>query len=268
MDKLLKHLEFLQASSEKTCNYLSDKEINTIPFFCLGLLKRIQDTTTSTKALFEILLQNHNHGFSIGLLLRALIFDSLISMNLMKLINDCEVQGKNTEATDEAVKEFCDKFLSDGLKTTLNYIQDAKTFEMRTAAETADSFKNMGNLYQPYFDNYQDDGTKPKLIFKDSPTARNLFEILAKSTDLKEVSKIYDSYTYLSKYEHFGIVYYNAINEDLDSKLNIFTKAVEAFVGHNAILHFILAKYSQNDEFIKEQSRFVNDYLLKNVLNS
>lgn len=269
MDKLIKHLEFLQASSEKTCNYLSDKEINTIPFFCLGLLKRIQDTTTSTKALFEILLQNQKHGFSIGILFRALILDTLLSMYLTMSIKIGEAQEKTSEEIERDVAEFCNKFLSDGLKETLNYIKDAKTFCMRTEIETAQSFIKMGEVYRPFFDNYQDDGTVPilKSEFKDKTTAKEMFKQLAENNDFKEVSKIYDIYSYLSKYEHFGIVYFHAINENLDSKLNIFSKAVEAFVGHNAILHFVLAKYSQNDAFITEQLRLANDYLLKNVIN-
>lgn len=125
----------------------------------------------------------------------------------------------------------------------------------------------MGNIFNPFFDNYQIDGTKPKLKFTKRFKAIQLFEKLAKNNDFEKASEIYDIYTYLSKYEHFGIVYFHAINENLDGKLDIFSKAVKAFIGHNAILHFVLAKYSQNDEFIKEQSQFANDYLLNNVIN-
>jgi len=262
MDVLIKHLDFLQASSERTCRYLSDKEINTIQFFCLGLLRRIENTTTSTKVLTGLLLQNHEHGFSIGILFRTLMVDTLISMNLLKLISDNEAQGATKEEKEKAVNEFCNTFLSDGLKETLNYIQDAKTFGMKTADETALIFKNMSNVYKPFFKNYQDDGTRPELKYNKKHTAKQLFENLAKSNDLKELSKIYDSYSYLSKYEHFGIVYFHSINENFDSKHDLFNKATEVFVRHNAFLHFVLSKYSGNDPFIKKQSQLANDYFL------
>lgn len=267
MDELIKLLDFLQASSDKTCRYLSGKEINTIQFFCLGLLRRVDDTTTATKALFELLPKNHKHEFSIGIMFRALVLDTLISMNLFKLIKDLEAQAKTAEETEEAVKEFCNTFLSDGLNATLSYIQDAETLGMRTAAETEQAFKNMGHVYKPFFDNYPDDGSRPTLKFTKKHTAKQLFEILAKSNDLKEVAKIYDSYAYLSKYDHFGIIYYNAINEKLETKLNIYANAAEAFVAHIALIHVILARHSNNDEFINEQSRITNDYLLNNVIN-
>lgn len=268
MDKLIKHLEFLQASSEKTCNYLSDKKINTIPFFCSGLLRRIDDTTTSIKALFELLLPNQKHGFSIGLLFRALILDTLISMYILKFIKDLESQEKTPKETKIEVERLCKVFLSDGLSHALTYIEDAKKLRIRTEEEKIQDFITMGNIFKPFFDNYPNDGTRPKLKFNERFNAIQLFEKLAKNNDFEKASEIYDIYTYLSKYEHFGIVYFHAINEKLDGKLDIFSKAVKAFVGHNAILHWILAQYAENDIFIKEQSRLANDYLLNNVINN
>lgn len=265
MDEIIKHLEFLQASSDKTCQYLSGKEINTIQLFCLGLLRRVDDTTTATKALFELLPKNNKHEFSIGIMFRALILDTLISMNLFKLIKELEAQGKTAEEKEEAVKELCNTFLSDGLNATLSYIQDAETLGMRTSAETKQSFKYMGQVYKPFFDNYPEDGTRPTLKFAKKHTAKQLFEILAKSNDLKEVAKIYDSYAYLSKYDHFGIIYYNAINEKLETKISIYTNAAEAFIAHIALIHVILAIYSNNDKFINEQSQITNGYLLINL---
>lgn len=267
MNKILKHLEFLQETSDRTCQYLSSKEINVIQLFCLGLLRRMDDTTTATQVLFDLLPKNHKHEFSIGVMFRALVLDTLISMNLYKLIKELETQGKTPGETEEAVKEFCNTFLSDGLNATLSYIQDAETIGMRTADETAQSFKNMGHVYKPFFDNYPGNGTRPKLKFTKKHTAKQLFENLAKTNDLKEVAKIYDSYAYLSKYDHFGIIYYNAINETLDSKIKIYENAAEAFVAHVALVHVILARHSQNDKFINEQSRITNDYLLNNVIN-
>ena len=267
MDKLIKHLEFLQTSSDNTCQYLSGKEINTIQLFCLCLLRRIDDTTTATKVLFELLPKNNKHEFSIGIMFRALVLDTLISMNLYKLIKDLEADNKTSEETEEAIKEFCNIFLSDGLNATLSYIQDAETLGIRTAAQTAQAYKNMGMVYKPFFNNYPDDGTRPKLKFTKKYQAKQLFEILAKANGLKEVSKIYDSYAYLSKYDHFGIIYYNAINEKLDAKIKIYSDALEAFVAHHALIHVILARHSQNDAFTNEQATLANDYLLNQIID-
>lgn len=268
MKKLIDHLNFLQVVSDKTCQYLSGKEINTIQLFSLGLLRRVDDTTNATKVLFEFLPKNHKHEFSIGIMFRTLILDTLITMNLYKIIKDLEGQGKAEEVIEEAVKEFCNTFLSDGLNATLSYIQDAEKFGIRTKSETTKSFKNMGHVYKPFFDNYLGDGTRPALKFTKRYTAKQLFENLANTSDLKEVAKIYDTYAYLSKYEHFGIIYYHAINESLESKNNIYSNAAEAFVAHVVLIHIVLAKYSKYDDFINQQSQITNEYLLNNVINS
>jgi len=265
MDKLIKHLEFLQLSSDKTCQYFTGKEINTIQFFCLGLLRRIDDTTTSTKVLFELLPINNKHDFSIGIMFRALVLDTLISMNLYKLIKDLKADKKSPEETEEAIKVFCNTFLSDGLNTTLNHIQDAETFDMKTPAETAQAFKNMGHLYKSFFDNYPDDGTRPNLKIKEISNAKKLFQNLAKSNELKEISKVYDIYAYFSKYDHFGIIYFTAINEPLSIKLKIYKNVIEIFIAHHALIHEILSEFSSNDTFINEQKRLANQYLMSSL---
>lgn len=266
MDKLIKHLDFLQESSDKMCQYLSEKKINTIQFFCLGLLRRIDDTTTATKILFGLLSKNYKYEFSIGIMFRTLLLDTLIGMNLKKLINDSEAQGTDADI-EQSVNEFCNVWLSDGLRVTLNYIQDAETYGMRTAEETAHTFKSLGHTFKPFFDNYPNDGTRPALKFKNAPNAKEVFKNLAKTDYLKEAAKIYDSYVYLSKYDHFGSIYYHAINETLENKIKIYANAAETFVAHNALIHVVLARHSQNNNFINKQSRIANDYLLNNVIN-
>ena len=267
MDQLIKRLDFLQTTSEKTNQYLSGKELSTIQFFCSGLLKRIDDTTTSTKTLFELLPKNNKYEFTIGIMFRALILDTLISMNLFKLIDELK-KGKNSAEEAEAkVEEFCNTFLSDGLSNTLSYIQDAETFGMKSPEDTARTFKNMGNVFKPFFDNYPNDGTKPKLKFTKKHTAKQLFEILAKTENLKEISKIYDTYSYLSKYDHFGIIYYNAIHEKLETKLGIYDNISKTFVAHIGLIHVILERHSNNDSFLKSQLKLTNAYLLDIINN-
>ena len=267
MKKIIKHLAFIQNSSAHTCQYLSGKEINTIQLFCFGLLRRIDETATSTELLIKQLEHNPKFDFAVGILFRALLLDTLISMNMLNLIHELEAAQKTDEEMGIAIKEFCEDSLSDGLKQTLSYIEDAEKYFHKTPAETAATFKNLGATFKPFFDNYPDDGTKPVLKYKDQKTAKKWFEVLAKTNDLNEVSKLYDSYAYLSKYDHFGIVYYHAINEPLDSKIGIYSNVSEAFVAHNTLVHVILSRHSQDDQFLNEQKDKANSYLLNEVIN-
>jgi len=264
MDEIIKHLGFLQESSNKTCNYLYDKDLNVIQFFCLGLLRRIDDTTTTTKVLFELLPNNDKHEFTIGIMFRTLILDTLISMNLFELISDLKLKAKSKEEIDKEVIEFCNIFLSDGLNTTINYIDDAEKLKITTNIQTKAAFKNMGNIYNAFFENYQNDGSRPILKYKKKYTAKQLFEKLANSKNYSMLSKIYDGYAYLSKYDHFGIIYYNAINQESEYKMKIYSDAVQDFVAHNSFIHIILASNSNNDSIIDEYSQIAGNYLMKN----
>lgn len=230
--KTLEHLDFLQASSGRTCKYLSGKNINIVQLFCLGMLRRIHNTTTANRILYKQFEKNPSLDFSIGISFRALILDYLVSMSVLNEINEWEAEQKNDQEIDDAMKEVCEIFLSDGIRQTLSYIQDAEKLGFTTSKQTVETFKIMGEVYKPFLDNYPGDGTKPLLKHNNQKTAKQLFEILAKTKELKKASTLYDSYAYLSKYDHFGIIYYNAINEPIEKKIGIYFNVSEAIVAH------------------------------------
>jgi hypothetical protein len=212
--------------------------------------------------------KNLKHEFSAGVLTRALLLDTLISMNLYKLIKDSETSGKPESEIEALVKDFCETILSDGLEKTFAYLKSAKDFGFIDEQNLKDSYNNMADVHKPFLNPYPGDGSKPDLKHKQFYAPTKLFQNLANTSDLKKVASLYDTYLYYSKYDHFGILYYQVVRENHGKKLKIYLNAIESFVAAQALLHVVLAKYSSNDDFLNAQSALTNIYLLEKVIRT
>lgn len=267
METIICHLKFLEKNSSDTCNYLYPKQLTSIQTFCLGLLERLSHTTLTLKTLFQEIQSDRKHEFSAGILTRALLLDTLISMNLYKLIKDSEAVGKPETEIEASVKDLCETILSDGLEKTFSYLKSAKDFGFINEQQLKKSYNNMAVVHKPFLNPHFNDGTKPTLRHKQFYSPTKLFQNLANTVDLKKVASLYDTYLYYSKYDHFGILYYQVVRVNHQNKLMIYLKAIKSFAAAHAFLHVILAKYSSNDEFLKAQSDLTNKYLLEKVIN-
>jgi hypothetical protein len=268
METIKQHLDFLQKTSGETCSYLYPKELSSIQTFCLGLLERLSHTTLTLKTLFLEMEKELKHEFSAGILTRALLLDTLIDMNLFKLIKDAEAAGKPEAEIESLVKEFCETILSDGLEKTFAYLKSAKDFGFIDEQQLKNSYNNLAVVHKPFLNPHPGDGSKPDLKHKQFYAPTKLFQNLANTLDLKKVATLYDTYLYFSKYDHFGIMYYQVVREDHGKKLKIYLNAIEAFVAAQGLLHVVLAKYSANDDFLNSQAGLTNKYLLEKVIST
>ena len=98
--------------------------------------------------------------------------------------------------------------------------------------------------------------------------AIKLFKSLANSSNLKELSKIYDdAYLFFSKYDHFGILYFEVYRMKYEEKLQRIFRGIELFLGGQSILHIMLNQYTPNDTFVIEQSNLAATYLFEKVVS-
>lgn len=268
MDKINNHLEFLEKTSGETCNYLYSKSLTSTQTCCFGLLERLNYSTLTLITLFKEIRKEPKFDFSAGILTRALLLDTLISMNLYKLIKDSETLGKTESQIEILVKEFCETILSDGLELTFTYLKSAKDFNFIDEQQLKDTFNNMAIVHKRLLKSHPGDGSKPETKFKKPYSPNTLFKNLANSVELKKVAILYDTYLYFSKYDHFGILYHQVIRENLEDKLKIYENAIESFVAAQALLHVVLAKYSANDQFLNSQAILSNNYLIEKLVTS
>lgn len=266
MQDIFEHLDFTIAHIEKTNQYLNGNQLNSIQFFSATLLERLSKTAKGLKVLLVDINSNQDLEFSCGIILRSSLLDILIVQNLYKILVENEESSLTEPEKEATVKEFCNQMLADGLENTVKYIKAAKDVNIITQQQLADTYKKFVKNYQKFFEPYANDGTvpKPKYSFI-SPD--KLFKRLANTPKLKELSKIYDSYLFFSKYDHFGVLYYETSRQSYLEKLNRIRRGIELFIGTQAILHLALRMYSNNDAFLNEQSNIAAKYLDENILN-
>lgn len=267
MQDIFEHLDFTISHVEKTNQYLNGKQLNSIQFFSATLLERLAKASKGLKALLSVINNNQDFEFSCGIILRSSLLDILIVQNLYKILIENEESTKTEAEKEEIVKEFCDKMLADGLEKTVKYIKAARDVNIINQQQLTDTYKNFVNNYQKFFEPYANDGTVPKIKAKYAFVSPDkLFKYLANTPKLKELSKIYDSYLFFSKYDHFGVLYYETSRQSYLEKLNRIRRGVELFIGTQAILHLALRMHSSNDTFLNEQSRIAAQYLSDKIL--
>jgi hypothetical protein len=267
MEKIFQHLNFVIEHCGKTSNYLDKKNLNSIQFFCIGLLERLSNSSIALKTLLEKINSNTSLEYACGIILRSTLLDALIVLNLYGILIENEESVLPDEEKEKIVKDFCDTILSDGLENTMTYIKTARDFNIISQQQLEDTFKNFVANRQHFFEPYSNDGSQPVVKIKKYYSPKELFKRIANNPKLKELSKIYDSYLYFSKYDHFGILYYETSRQKYLTQLERINKGVELFIGTQSILHAALQKFSNNDTFLKTQSDISAKYLWDEILN-
>lgn len=259
------HLNFIIKNSTEVCNHLYGKELSLTPTFCLGIIERLCHSSKTIKSLLEKIELVPSHESSVGIILRTLLLDTLMGMNLFKIYCDSEVEGDSQEIIYEKSSIFCAINLSDGLSKTLSYLTDAKKYGYINEEQLKEAYKNTVTSKSYFFEPYHNDGTVPVLRHRKYFSPQKLFEVLASDPNMKKTASIYDAYLYFSKYDHFGIMYYEIIRMDKMEKQRIYIEAFEALVAHLTFLIIILLKTFEKDEFLKVKAMQVNEYFEKMV---
>lgn len=261
MDKPYKHIEFFVNHISKTLNYFNNKEVSKIQLFTIGLLQRLKHTSTHLKLILKNIINIPELEFSAGISIRALLLDTLIALNLFKILIESEKAQCSKTELEEIVKKYCNEMLSDGLSTTISYAELSKSVGFIDEAKLKESYNNFAISYKDYLEPHLSDGSKPKLKFAKALKPKELFTQLAKTAELKEISKIYDSYLYYSKYDHFGILYFDILKSPIDERFMQLKKSIRILVGHQANLFAVLEKFSNGDKFVEEQYKISENYL-------
>lgn len=266
MDKILQHLNFIIDTLSKTNSYLYPKQLTSTQLFCLGLFERLYNGCLSFQLLFDRVDKIPQIEFTIGITTRALLLDTLISMNLYRIYKDLRKQGKSAEEIEAVAKLYCETILSDGIDKTFDYLQMAKDLGYIDEIHLQKSFNNMAVVHKPFLEAHNNDGTRPQMKIKGYYSPTKLFKELAQTKDLKNVATLYDTYLFFSKYDHFGSLYYHAIREDFSKKTDTYKNAFEAYVASMAFLHIVLEESSPKDDFLLAQGYKTNKYLFDEII--
>ena len=259
-----KHLAFFINHIPKALQYYDQREVNSVQLFALGLLKRLNHASNSLMLILENIEQKPQLDFSAGITIRAILLDTLLGLNFYKLLKDNLPKKLPDEQIKLLTTEFCDIILADGLENTVKYFELARTLGFISNIEHKQLLNNFITNYSTYFEPHLNNGQMPRVKFERVKGPIELFKVIAGDSDMKNISRIYDLYLFYSKYDHFGILYFNVKDAPLHEKIDRLERSVYVFVRHCANLYDILERVSQKDKFIKKQYNIANNYLNQN----
>lgn len=268
MQKSLDHLDFIIKNSSTTQTYLEGKELDAIKMFCACMLERLNNVSKGVKELLPKINSIPTLDFSCGLILRSSMLDYLLTIAIYKIIYENERDNIDFFTGKERVEEFCHNALSDGLPQTLAFIKAAVESKILTSEKEKEIYNNLKYNYPKFFIEGNNDETGPILKSKKKVNARELFKDIANHPDISDLAFVYDLYVYFSKYDHFGILYYDIIRVSHIDKLNLFSKSIELMVNAQAFLHLALRLYSDDDKILIHQSEVSTNYLMSNIMNT
>lgn len=181
----------------------SAEERNIRFVFAVAMIERLQNGTEGLRVLFKEYVYNHHRfDFSIGIVLRSLLLDYMIMLNVLEIIDRDNLPDK------EKIKElddFCLRMLSDSAIYALKYFQanSDTLFGEKKKSILSQLVQNHPFCFEPY----ADDGSIPVLKVNKSYSQVELVKRLKNSAKYKHLSRKEDWYMYYSKYDHFGAMY-------------------------------------------------------------
>lgn len=216
----------------------------------------------SLKLILKNISEISELEFTAGITIRAIILDMLLGLNIYKLLKYNLSKGFSDNQLKDLTLEFCNGILADGLDKTikdLNLANALKFFDDNRLNEVYNNFaKNHKQFLKPHAGN----GEIPEIKYGRSYSPQALFNKLVGDPDMKKIAGIYGLYLIYSKYDHFGILYFETLKFTNAEKLNRLGKAINLFVNHCANLFDILERASKKDKFIESQYKIAADYLL------
>ena len=255
--KLLKpeyfeHLSFITNSSIRIGNYYGEKNVRSIEYICLGYIQRLRSYSKSIKILLEKEKDFVDVEVAIGIILRAQILDQITVLMLSDKI----------EKKSDDINVFLARILSDGLSHTARYLEDIKhqTFVKENDYDINKALLNLESKYNEILFRCE----LPEIEYRfDTKQKLKPFSAKDEAGELIYLNGMYDKYLWYSKYDHFGILFFEAFSSSTDSKIKYIENQIKEMTLTLTILIGILVGNNtvEGNEFIKQEYLLCTEYL-------
>lgn len=260
----LNDLDFIIKHGEDTCKHLHQQmPLNGINMFIYGLIERLYLSTIGLRNLVLQIDKEPRVEYSIGIILRTTILDILIALNFHKALIG---KGNSTsEGGAVASEQFANEILSDGLRLTMNYFENAKGEGLITEGELKANYSDLVNRFPIFFKTYLHDGSRPDLVFAAYYSPQKLFLNVYQQKEFKELSKLYDLYQFYSKYDHYGILYFELIRQPMSKKNEYIADVVREMLFHLFSMIRALGLVNIKDDYYEGIFKEIEQYLMHRI---
>jgi hypothetical protein len=263
-EKVSDILNFISKQGGLTLDHFDRKDMDDFKLYVIGLYERL---VKGIRSIQQLLLDKEGeltHEFSIGLIIRTLCLDSLIVYYLSNTVNNFDKSKDSDEKNYETLVEIARRGFSEGLTYAADTAKKAFDSGLFESNEHYLSYvDNYVKKHKNYFQDYTQRGKVPKLKYMPLENGWNLAKNLLK-TDFKHFSGLYFSYDVYSKYEHYGLLYYEVKHGNREEKKKEFLAICEKFIYTNALLG-VLMSFNSSDLFLQQlnhkNTEFLQNYI-------
>lgn len=265
IQKTIGHLDFFTANTPVALfQNLSEKIPSSVEWFTIGMIQRLVFSSRSLKLLLTNYEESEEHEFAIGIILRAILLDGLIGLNLLLVLKE-SLNANDMKHSIEKVNSYCMAVLGDSLVNTLKYFNGLHKDGLLELDALKDNFNEFTISYSEFLE--QPDGTDSMPVAKykiSAASATGHFKQLSKDSDLRKIGRrFFDLYQIYSKYDHFGFLYHRLKNTDSSQKIGKIWSSIELFVNHYANMCDLLDRVTQNNPTVKNMHVSASKYLTK-----
>ena len=259
METTINHLTFLREQLDNILLHYKGKKVESIEYFSLGMLERLNNSIVSLSILIPEYQKDNRIEYSVGIILRSLLLDVLINLNLYILLKEKKEKNESPQFIVDELTQFANIFLSDGIKHTMDYMETVHEEGVINKEELQEGYNSFVKKYSIFFDEYKYDGSKPKQVIKNDLSNKKLFKTIMSFPEFRALGNIYDTYNFFSKYDHFGILYFELIRQPKEEKDSRITRSVELFFFHVFILLIILLEINEKDKELEQIQHIIGD---------
>jgi peptide methionine sulfoxide reductase MsrB len=254
MDVIKKHIEFLKEQS-----FFCEEQLlggqDSFKRFIYCCVEKINKCSFSLKVLYDLLEENEEIEFSIGLILRSLLMDSILIHKLKFLTLQIDEEGY--ESVKKKIDEHTLMFIADGTANLINHFYEDESIDSGMKQKIG---AKLSNLFPNVFE-YKGN---------EKPTIKNEFKLNLKHlyndsnhSELLTRTSVYNLYAYYSKYDHlshwtsfFGHISFEDRKHKVDSSIAMilysFKYLLEISFFHTEIKNFFEPTLQNIDKHIRE----------------
>lgn len=235
---LSKNSESLKLSTNAIDNTIQ-KIIGTVPEYedllVLMLLERNRNASEAIISLIPSLEKSKRIEFGVGLILRTMFLDVLVTLKLHDIISQQPYIG-------HGLGEFTFDILSDGISYTLQLVKDDFDNKRMTRAEWIKFQNDMYLRFTDFFHPFEGGDLKPIRPFKDKRTSPiKLFkDITPIGPKNNFVANVYKRYSWFSKYEHINILYHDTSRDQDEHVIDRLIYGFDIMIFQSSLLHEII----------------------------
>ncbi|MEO7486977.1 MAG: hypothetical protein ABIU77_07735 [Ferruginibacter sp.] len=258
----IKHLNYFEDNIPGALFQFQNSTPNSAQWFTLGMLQRLLNISVAIKTLLPEYLKKSVYDFSLGIILRPVILDALIGLNLYSLLRKGLAEKLENQNLIEKVDSFCNAMLADGLVHTLRYFKQMEANQLTGVNKLIEMYNHFTVKYSEFLIQLDGINTMPRPKHKIDSRANIQFENLANDQSMKKIGhRLYDLYTIYSKYDHFGFISFELLDSEKGIKSDRISATISLFVNHFANLCNILQRVTPNDKVINDIFLSSKEYL-------